>query len=125
MAGFVPLAKDIQHVVIRFDHPGVERLPQPVQFRLMRGVVDQVHQAIGILLHGLIGTVEVGGETWDMEMPAWIASDVDVAAVMIYARREWGHGADPILPEIVSAERAATSDQTIPCTVAELNELFD
>jgi glucose/arabinose dehydrogenase/mono/diheme cytochrome c family protein len=51
---------------------------------------------IRILLGGLNGEIEVHGQTWNMEMPVYAASPADIAAVLTYARREWGNGAEPI-----------------------------
>ena len=42
------------------------------------------------------GPLVIDGERWDLEMPALVAEESDIAAVLTYVRREWGHGADPI-----------------------------
>ena len=39
------------------------------------------------------------------------------------ARREWGHGAEPVEPAVIAAAREATSDRVEPWTVQELEEL--
>ena len=56
-------------------------------------------------------------------MPAWSASDEELAAVLTYIRREWGHGAEPLDSERVSALRAALPTRTRPWTVPELEAL--
>ncbi len=56
---------------------------------------------IRILLGGLNGEIEVDGQTWNLEMPVYDSSPEDVAAVLTYARREWGHGADPVTADEV------------------------
>jgi mono/diheme cytochrome c family protein len=63
-----------------------------------------------VVLHGLRGPLSFEGLTWDGEMPAFAASDEDIASVLTYLRREWNHTADPIAPELVSAVRCATRD---------------
>src|SRR5690606_3735363 len=52
-----------------------------------------------VVLHGLRGPLTMGGLTWDGEMPAHELGDEDLAGVLTYLRREWGHGADPVSPE--------------------------
>jgi mono/diheme cytochrome c family protein len=76
-----------------------------------------------ILLQGLSGPVTVRGATWDLDMPALAGSDEQLAAVLTYIRREWGHGAEPLTPEQVATVRAATGDRDRPWTIAELESL--
>jgi mono/diheme cytochrome c family protein/glucose/arabinose dehydrogenase len=76
-----------------------------------------------ILLHGLEGPLELFGERWSAEMPALVAGDGDLAAVMTYVRREWGHRAGPVAPAKVARIRAETSTRTRPWTVDELELL--
>jgi mono/diheme cytochrome c family protein/glucose/arabinose dehydrogenase len=78
-----------------------------------------------ILLQGLGGDIEVEGEVWNQEMPAVAAGPEDIAAVMTYVRREWGHGADPVTPALVREVIAATVDRRRPWTAAELDALED
>ncbi|MCA8980577.1 MAG: dehydrogenase [Planctomycetes bacterium] len=80
---------------------------------------------IRILLGGLTGPVTVAGEEWNLEMPVFAASPEDVAAVLTYARREWGHGADPITPEEVCAVQAELAERGKPWTAAELEAAGD
>jgi len=83
-------------------------------------VLGAKERAIKILLHGLEGPLEIDGRTWNLEMPGYSAPDADIAAVLTYVRREWGHGVDPVSPEEVAAVRAATSERKRPWTAAEL-----
>ena len=53
-------------------------------------VLGAKERPIRVLLHGMEGTIERAGGTWDMEMPAFAATDEDIAAVLTYIRREWG-----------------------------------
>ncbi|MBL8860767.1 MAG: DUF1080 domain-containing protein [Planctomycetes bacterium] len=63
-------------------------------------------RAAAIVLAGLRGPLTAGGRDWDLEMPAWNAADEDVAAVLTYARREWGQAASPVGPDDVRRARA-------------------
>ena len=67
------------------------------------------------------GPIQVAGETWDAEMPALAMEDADIAAVITYVRRAWGHGADPVTPETVGAVREATAGRGTPWTIEELD----
>lgn len=80
---------------------------------------------IRILLGGLTGPIMVAGEEWNLEMPVYAASPEDVAAVLTYARREWGHGADPITPDEVRAVQAELAERGKPWTTEELEAAGD
>ena len=75
-----------------------------------------------IVLHGLIGEVDVAGDTYTGAMPGWGAtlSDADVAAVTSYLRSTFGNRAAPISPETVARVRREHSGRTTPWTVREL-----
>jgi mono/diheme cytochrome c family protein/glucose/arabinose dehydrogenase len=73
-----------------------------------------------VVLHGLRGPLTMGGLTWDGEMPAHELSDEDLAGVLTYLRREWGHGADPVSPAFVSAVRAKHALRRSAWSVEEL-----
>jgi mono/diheme cytochrome c family protein len=49
-----------------------------------------------------------------------VLDDRQVASILTYARREWGHVADPIDPEDVARVRAQTKDRTDAWTEKEL-----
>ncbi len=78
-----------------------------------------------IVLHGLSGPVEVGGETYDGAMPGWgaILSDADIAAVTTYIRSAWGNKGAPITAAKVTAVRGSSKRAT-PWTVAELAQVI-
>ena len=76
-----------------------------------------------ILLHGLNGPVEVLGKTYNLEMPAFgFMVDDQIASVLTYIRRSWGHNADPVSPEFVSGLRQKYSARERAWTAAELLE---
>jgi mono/diheme cytochrome c family protein/glucose/arabinose dehydrogenase len=86
-------------------------------------VLGDPRRLIRILLHGLRGPILVDGSTWDLDMPALAGDDKQMAAVLTYIRREWGHGAEPITAQDVSAVRLATSSREEPWTAAELQSI--
>ncbi len=47
-------------------------------------------------------------------------TDAQVASVLTYVRREWGHGAGAVAPALVAQQRTATRARTRPWTDAEL-----
>ena len=60
--------------------------------RSSRFVLGDEERLVKIVSQGLVGPLVIDGEPWDAEMPAWVADDVDLAALLTYLRREWGHG---------------------------------
>jgi mono/diheme cytochrome c family protein len=77
---------------------------------------------IRIVLHGLTGPINVGGTTWQLEMPGLAAlGDEDIASVLTYARREWEHDAAPVTPAEVTKVRAANADRAKAWSAEELN----
>ena len=77
---------------------------------------------IRIVLHGLVGDVEVQGEVFNGAMPTWggAFSDVQIASVLTFVRRSWGNRAPPVTAEIVARIRATTISRKSPWTVREL-----
>ncbi|MDP6538657.1 MAG: c-type cytochrome [Planctomycetota bacterium] len=75
-----------------------------------------------IVMHGLTGPLVLDGVEWNMDMPAYGADDADIAAVLTYIRREWGHGVAPIHTESVRREREAVGARPEPWTVSELGD---
>jgi len=61
---------------------------------------------IRIVLHGLRGPIKVDDTVWNLDMPSWAAmSDDQIAGVLTYVRREWGHEAAPVDPADVHSIR--------------------
>lgn len=68
-----------------------------------------------ILLHGVVGEMQVKGNTYNGAMPAWNSlSDDELAAVLSYIRSDWGNQAPPILADTVKAQREATASRAEP-----------
>ncbi|MCK6448371.1 MAG: c-type cytochrome [Planctomycetes bacterium] len=75
---------------------------------------------VRIVTHGLSGPIEVRGRPYDGEMPGFATTDADLAALLTYVRRAWGHGAEPITPERIAEIRARTPSRQRPWTLDEL-----
>jgi mono/diheme cytochrome c family protein len=80
---------------------------------------------IRIALHGLRDAITVKGVTWNLAMPAFAEAlnDEQVADLLTYIRREWGHTADPVRPEAVTTIRAENATREDSWTEAELLKL--
>lgn len=79
---------------------------------------------IRIVLHGVRGTIEVGGKIYNREMPGFgqILSDAEVASLLSYVRRRFGRTSKAVTPAAVSQVRAASPNRTDYWTVDELLE---
>ncbi len=75
------------------------------------------------LLAGLSGPITVRGQIWNLEMPATAASDEEIAGVLTYVRREWGHPADPVTTAEVRAIREQLKGRKTPFTASEAKSL--
>lgn len=83
------------------------------------GFSDQ--RLIRILLHGLRGKIKVRGEDYEMDMPALgVLEDDQIAAVLTYVRREWGHQYPAVSPATVKQVRQATETREDSWTAQEL-----
>ena len=65
---------------------------------------------IRIVLNGLTGPIKIGKQTFESEMPALKSlDDEQIAAVLTYVRREWGHESSPVDPTLVAKVRKETA----------------
>ena len=73
-------------------------------------------------MYGLSGAIGVSGRNFIGEMPGLGAlTDDQIASVLTYLRREWGHTAAPVDPEVVKSIRTATAGRVNPWGWRELN----
>jgi mono/diheme cytochrome c family protein len=72
---------------------------------------------IRILLNGKEGPVGL------MPPLGSVLSDDQIAAVLTYVRREWGHTASAVDPATVAQTRPLTTDRTRPWTTDELTRI--
>jgi mono/diheme cytochrome c family protein len=79
-----------------------------------------------IVLHGLGGPLNVGGQVWNLEMPPLGAalSDEQVAGVLTYIRREWEHGASPIPVKAVAEIREQHKARTTAWSAEDFKALL-
>ena len=75
-----------------------------------------------IILKGLTGEIQVAGQTFNGQMPAWekVLSDAEIAAAVTYIRSSWGNAAGAVDAAAVAAERAKISSRAKPFTAKEL-----
>ncbi|MDZ7629836.1 MAG: cytochrome c [Gemmatimonadaceae bacterium] len=80
---------------------------------------------IAIVLHGLQGEIEVLGKKYNNAMAPWgeALNDAEIAAVLTYARSQWGNTAAAVTADEVKAARAKYASRTTPWTVAELTPM--
>jgi len=85
-------------------------------------VTDNKGQIIRILLHGMIGEVEVRGAKYNGNMPAWGTqlSDAEIAAVITHVRQSWENNASEVTAEEVKTVRDQTTGRTAPWEADEL-----
>jgi putative membrane-bound dehydrogenase-like protein len=85
-------------------------------------ILGSPQATVRIILYGLSGAINVSGRNFIGEMPGLGALDDDqVASVLTYLRREWGHTASPVDPALVKSIRAETADRVNPYGWRELN----
>jgi mono/diheme cytochrome c family protein/glucose/arabinose dehydrogenase len=79
------------------------------------------HRLARIVLFGLRGPIKVKGETFELDMPSLAVLDDDqIAAVLTYVRRQWGHSFEPVVTETVKKAREQTADRVDAWTAEEL-----
>ena len=87
-------------------------------------VLGPPQRMVRIVLHGLHGPVNVKGRTYQLDMPALgVFDDDQIAGILTYVRREWGHTATPVEPELVKKIRAETEKREEAWTEAELMKI--
>ena len=68
-------------------------------------VTDNAKQVVHTVLYGLSAPIEVNGQKYNGQMPAWkgTLSNADVAEVITYIRSSWGNTAGKIAEKDVAA----------------------
>ena len=104
----------------KLDGTGQENGPPPLAGS--NWVAGPETRIIKIVLHGLRGSIEVKGKTYDLEMLSFgpILSDEEIAATLSYVRSHLGNSLPPISPDTVKQVRQATRDHSGYWTVEEL-----
>lgn len=85
-------------------------------------VTDTSVVPTAILLNGLMGPIQVKGNEYNGNMPAFgsLWSDRDIGAVLTYIRQEWGNQAPPISEEQVAEARSLYGSRASPWTGEEV-----
>lgn len=88
-------------------------------------VVGDYGRLVRILLHGLEGPVEVLGETYNGNMPAFgnKLDDEQLSMVLSYIRQAWDNTAPPISAEAIATIRSEFDQSRKAWTAAELLEI--
>jgi len=88
-------------------------------------VLGNPNRLVRIPLAGLSGPITIGGQEWNLSMPAMGAAlpDEDLAAVLSYMRQAWGNKAPEITPEQVKKIRGEVGGRALPWSVTELNTI--
>ncbi len=103
----------------QLDGNGLAGLAPPL--RDSEWVLGPPDRLARIVLHGVRGPIEVNGTPWNLEMPGQrYLVDAELAQVLSYVRRAFGHRAATLAPTDVVAVRAAHSQRQEPWTVEEL-----
>jgi mono/diheme cytochrome c family protein len=99
------------------DGLGKEKIaPALVQSQYVTGNAAVMMRVILAGKEGSIGLMPPQGQT---------LSDEQIAALLTYVRREWGHTASPVAPADVKEVRGMTSSRKTPWTEAELTRLLN
>lgn len=85
-------------------------------------VLGPASRQVRVVLHGLTGPVEIAGKKQVLTMEPLGAklNDRQIAAILTFTRRSWGHRAKPVSPSEVQAVRRATSARKQPWKREEL-----
>jgi mono/diheme cytochrome c family protein len=84
-------------------------------------VLGSEGRLVRIALQGARGPMSVKGKIFELEMPSLsILDDEQIASLLTYIRREWGHTADPVEPATVAKIRAETVQRQEAWTEPEL-----
>jgi len=87
-------------------------------------VLGSETRLIRIALQGIHGPLTIDNTEWNLVMPGQAVNprmtNQNLAAVLTYIRREWGHGAEPVKHESVEKIRTTTKARLLPWTVEEL-----
>jgi mono/diheme cytochrome c family protein/glucose/arabinose dehydrogenase len=80
-----------------------------------------VERLVRIVLHGMRGPLEIEGRSYNLEMPPLgVFDDEQLASILTYVRREWGHTASPVDAATVKRIRDATAARQDAWTEKEL-----
>lgn len=101
------------------DGRGLEGLAPPLLDS--EWVLGPSERPVRIVLHGVRGPIRVLGKTHTGDMPPLgVLPDEQIAAILTYLRRAWGHTASPVETAEVRRIREATADHSDAWSPEEL-----
>lgn len=104
------------------DGRGLEGLAPPLLDS--EWVLGPSERPVRIVLHGVRGPIRVLGKTHTGDMPPLgVLPDEQIAAILTYVRRAWGHTASPVATEEVQRIRAATAGHSDAWSPEELMKI--
>jgi mono/diheme cytochrome c family protein len=83
-------------------------------------------RSVAIVLKGIHGPIEVGGKSYNLEMPPQgdALSDDQIVAILNYVHKAWGNNGQVVPRDLVQVVRSEFASRTKPWTAPELMELF-
>lgn len=86
-------------------------------------ILGSHERPVRIVLHGVRGPITVLGRVHTGDMPAFggALDDTQISSILTYLRREWGHTAAPVDPDVVKEIRAKTAGHSDAWSPEELN----
>ena len=83
-------------------------------------------RSVAIVLKGLYGPIEVGGKSYNLEMPPQgdALGDDQIVAILNFAHNAWGNKGQEVKRDLVRVAREEFASRTAPWTAPELMKLF-
>lgn len=105
------------------DGRGLEGLAPPLLDS--EWVLGPPGRSTRIILHGVRGPIRVLGKVHTGDMPPMgaVLDDTQIASILTYLRREWGHTASPVEPEDVTSIRKETANHSDAWSPEELMKI--
>ena len=88
-------------------------------------VIHGEKRVAAILLHGIIGPLQVNGKGYNGAMPAQgaVKTNKDIAQIVSYVRNEWGNKGSLVYDDQVAELRKSLASRTVPWNEAELKAI--
>ena len=88
-------------------------------------VIQGETRVVAILLHGIIGPLQVNGKSYNNAMPAQgaVKTNKDIAQIASYIRNEWGNKGSLIYDDQVAELRKGLASRTAPYNEADLKAI--
>lgn len=89
-------------------------------------VKGDAERSIQIVLHGLVGQIEVDDKLYNLAMPPQgeILSDPQIAAILTYVRSSWGHEEAAVKAEDVAKARQKSKNRSTPWRPVQIQNAY-